>query len=285
MKMRRLAWLQVSLYLSMSVGAAGTIWAADPANGAGDVSSIVRMPDEINRETSEVGEKDVAVLARARAANRDVYSSLQSFVCKEEISRYKGDLNGQSARALDMVSAKLSFEDGVEQYSNIYENNRQRRSLSSLPGAWSEGEFGTLLLQTQQLLSKQEVSFDTFADVKGAAAAIYHFDVAEEESPWDLNVGGQAYRIAFRTSVWISVDTGEMLKIDRTTQGIAAESDIAEIQWSITLEHFTFDGKTWLLPSTGSYAVLYKESQYREWNLITFSGYRHYGSEAAVKFN
>lgn len=125
-----------------------------------------------------------------------MYSSLQSFVCKEEISRYKGNLNGQSAKALDTVSAKLSFEGGIEQYSNIYHNNRQRDSLASLPGAWSEGEFGTLLLQTQQMLSTQKVNFETFADVKGEPAAIYHFDVAEDESPWDLTVGGHHYRVA-----------------------------------------------------------------------------------------
>lgn len=110
-------------------------WAA---NGpAGDIPPTARNPLVDDR----------AILKRARAANEDVYSSLQSFVCSEEIDRFKGKLNGQSVKALDKVTAKLSFERGIEQYSDILQNQRPRSGMSSLAGAWSEGEFGTLLLQ------------------------------------------------------------------------------------------------------------------------------------------
>ena len=144
--------------------------------------------------------------------------------------------------------------------------------MSSLPGAWSEGEFGTLLLQTQQLLTSQNVEFDSSAAIMGEQAAVYHFDVSSAESPWDLNVAGKHYRLPFRTTVWISVNSGEILRIERTSASIDGDTGISGIEWSISLDHFNINGKSWLLPATGSYTVLYKEWRKREWNEIEFFG-------------
>src|SRR5207302_7287151 len=88
------------------------------------------------------------ILSKALAANENLYSSLQSFVCHERIERFRGPLNALTGRALDTVTANLSFENGVEHYSDVRQNTRPRDSISNLTGAWSEGEFGTLLLQT-----------------------------------------------------------------------------------------------------------------------------------------
>ena len=213
-----------------------------------------------------------------------MYASLQSFVCSEEINRFKGSLNGQTAHALDKVTAKLSFERGVEQYTNVKQNSKPKDGMSSLPGAWSEGEYGTLLLQTQQMLGRQKVEFESFAEFKGEQAAVYHFDVAENESPWDLSVGGHHYRLPFRTNVWISVNTREILRIERATSSMAAETHISGLQWGITLDHVALNGKAWLLPSTGTYSVTYNESRHLEWNQISFTGYQRYGAEASLKF-
>src|SRR5580698_3023516 len=77
------------------------------------------------------------LLQKARAANGDLYSTLKSFVCREEIERYKGDLHGSKTRSIDHVSANLSFENGVEHYFDIHQNAHGLTSLSAIAGAWS----------------------------------------------------------------------------------------------------------------------------------------------------
>ena len=225
------------------------------------------------------------ILSKARAANENLYSSLQSFVCHERIERFRGPLNAETGRALDTVTANLSFENGVEHYSDVRQNMRPRDGISNLTGAWSEGEFGTLLLQTGTLLRTQPVSFQALATLDGVATAIYRFDVPEEISPWDLDVDGRHYRLSFRTDVWISIETGEILKIARASSGIAAETRISALEWKVTLQPVDLNGKQWLLPKTGEYSVLYDQSNRREWNLMNFSDYRRYGSEVALRFD
>ena len=84
------------------------------------------------------------------------------------------------------------------------QNDRSRASLPEIMGAWSEGEFGTLLQQTGKLLKLQPVSFVSFDNLNGIPTAIYRFVVPEKDSPWDLSVGAQHYKIPFSTDVWIS---------------------------------------------------------------------------------
>ncbi len=273
MTTRSTLWLHVCLCFGlMAASRAG--WAANPTSLAGASGG------------SAPGSQDeVAILEHARAANENLFSALQSFVCDEEIERFRGSIDGGSSHALDTVTAKLSFERGVEQYSEIYQNKHPRPRISSLAGAWSEGEYGTLLLQTQQLLATQSVRFETYGEVDEEKAAIYHFDVASDESPWDLMVGGRHYRLSFSTDVWISIESGEILKINRTSLNVPAETHISEVRWNISLDRVDLNGRLWLLPTSGTYVVAYNESHRREWNLISFTNYQRYGAETALKFD
>jgi len=225
------------------------------------------------------------ILEKARAVNQDLSAALKAFVCHEEIQRFKGSLTGETGGRIDTITATLSFENGTERYSEIKQNSLFRRSISSLTGAWSEGEFGTLLLQTQQLLAIQNVEFQAFAEVNGTRTAIYRFNVSESDSPWELDVGGGHYNIPFRTEVWIAVQTGEILKIERTSISVPAATLISQVEWSVELQRVDLNGKQWLLPMTSAYAVTYEQSNRKEWNIMNFSDYRRYGSQVALRFD
>ncbi|MGA8027940.1 MAG: hypothetical protein WB992_12430, partial [Bryobacteraceae bacterium] len=205
-------------------------------------------------------------------------------VCSEQMDRYQAQFNGGHPRRVDTVNAQLSFENGVENYTDIHQNNRQRASLSTIEGAWSEGEFGTLLRQTRALLGTQPVSLQTNTDLNGVPAALYSLEVSGTDSPWDLVVRAQQYRLPFRTKVWVSKASGQIMKIERTSEAIPHDVGISEIQWSVTLKPVQLDGKTWLLPNTGEYSVLYEHANHREWNVINFSDYHHYASRSVIHF-
>lgn len=224
------------------------------------------------------------LLAFVRQVNEDLYSSLRSFVCNEEMRRFVARVNGEGSRHIDTISAKLSFENGVEHYTEIRQNDRERDSISNIAGAWSTGEFGTLLLQTEMLLATQPVMFGGNTDLDGTPATIYRVDIPEQDSPWDLIIRSEHFRIPFRTEIWVSRATGQILKIERTSTGVPFRKGIAEIRWRVALEAVELNGKTWLLPTTGEYTVLYEHSGRREWNEITFSNYHRYGSEVALRF-
>ncbi len=224
------------------------------------------------------------LLEKARRANDDLHATLKSFVCQEEIQRFQGNLRGSKTNAIDRVTAHLSFENGVEHYSDIHQDTHSLVSMSAMDGAWSVGEFGTLLEQTARLMESQPVSFVDSTTLDGTAAAIYRFVVAEGQSPWDLAVGPRHYRIPFTTDVWLSTASGEILKITRKSLALPEGTRISEIDWDVTLDAVDLNGKKWHLPTAAAYSVSYAESKRREWNQMSFSDYRRYSSESTLEF-
>lgn len=224
------------------------------------------------------------LLARARIANDDLYSSLQSFVCEEQIERYKGSLSAANGKRIDTVTTRVSFENGVEHYTDVYRNKRKRAAIEELPGAWSEGEFGTLLRQTQIALKTAPVQFREYTDLEGTPAAIYGVEVTEQNSAWDLLIESSHYRIPFRAEIWLARETGQILKVERTSTWIPSHMGISEIRWGVTLQMRELNGRSWLLPKAADYTVLYEQRGRREWNEMTFSAYRRYSSETSLWF-
>ena len=253
-----------------------------PSTTNSNSDAVVRLGSGV-APTESPAEQEL--LARASAAGQDLYATLKSFVCNERVERFKGRISSNAARQVDSVTARLSFENGAEHYTNLRQKDRPLTALADLTGAWSEGEFGTLLKQTGQLLRSQPVSFVRWGEVDGAAAGLYQFEVTTENSPWDLLVSGRHFIIPFFTEVWISRSSGQILKIMRTSLSVPAELHISEINWEVTLGRVDLNARTWLLPKEASYQVLYRETNRREWNTMHFSDYHRYGSEVALRFN
>jgi hypothetical protein len=224
------------------------------------------------------------LLARVEIENELRYTDLQSFVCHEQMDRFRSNLKGDNPKRLDTVTAQVSFENGVENYSGIQQNNRLRGSMTEIPGAWSEGEFGTLLRQTKTLLTTRTSTSQPTKSQEGEAAVLYSLSVPGQESPWELIVDNQKFRVPFLTEVMVSQTTGRILKIKRTSTAMPASFGISEIEWSVNLKPVLMDGNQWLLPTSGDYSILYQKSNRREWNEITFAGYHRYTAASVIHF-
>lgn len=219
------------------------------------------------------------------SANEGLYTQLESFVCSERIERFATRKRAASGTPLDTLKAQVSFENGHEHYSDVKREGQTVATLSSVPGAWSEGEFGTLLRQTEKLVRTENIQFDGDDEIYDAPATRFHFDVSEHDSPWDLEVAGKHYRVPFRAQVWVDKSSGEILKTTRTSLGAIADTRIAKLEWSVTLASVDLNGKKWLLPKQGEYLVEYETSGRREWNELSFSNYHRYGAETSLRFD
>ncbi len=214
----------------------------------------------------------------------EIYLNLESFVCNEEIRRFRGSIAGAKLRQIDRLTARVSFENGIERYTDVRQNDRERPAFSRLIGAWSTGEYGTLLRQTDQLLRTPRVPFCSDTEIDGTPATLCSIWVLRQETPWDLKVRAHHYRIPFHTDVWVAKASGQILKLERVSTEVPRQMGISEIRWDVSLQTLELNGRTWLLPKTGRYAVLYGASGRSEWNEMTFSNYHRYGSEVSLRF-
>jgi hypothetical protein len=246
---------------------------------------LIALPVIALLVSSRVFAADRDLLQLVNDTSENAYSGLRSFVCDEKIDRFGGSLNGARQWPIDAITAALSFENGVEHYSDIRRNDQIQPDIASLSGAWSEGEFGTLLRQTGQLLRVEPVTFQRVAEIDGVVAVVYAFDVPEADSPWELAVDSHRYRLAFHTEFWLSQMSGQILRVVRTAPKIASDTGIASIAWSVSLRPIKLNGTEWLLPASADYDVSYAHKNRHEWNRISFGNYRRYGSQVALRFD
>jgi hypothetical protein len=221
----------------------------------------------------------------AKQTNDSVHSELRAFICDERIERFRARLTSNRNDRVDTVTAELSYANGEEVYSHILQNNKPRRSVESLEGAWSLGEYGTLLRQSQHLLGSKTAMFRQLTTINGIDAAIYSFDTSESDTPWILTVAQKDYRIAFRTFVWVSFPSAQILKIARVSRDIDQESRITQITWMVTFKTCKLKGKQYIVPEGGQYAVTHGLDGWCEWNVLTFSNYHRYEAETRVTFD
>jgi hypothetical protein len=226
----------------------------------------------------------VELLDRVRASAERVFADLTNFVCGEQIERFRGSAHNPAGHRVDVITSQVSYVSNAEHYSDIFQNNKPLRQIGSLSGAWSEGEYGTILRETITALRSRAIKFIAFSMLEGQPAAVYSFEYTSADSPWDIAISGSHYTVPFRGQVWASPGTGNILRIDRIARNVPVETGIAGVNWAVMFGPRQADGKTFWLPSKGVYSVSYLNSDRHEWNEIAFSDYKRYSSDVVVHF-
>lgn len=221
-------------------------------------------------------------LARQSADRMD--KNLAQFVCHEQIDRFKGSGKSEQRRKVDVITSLVSYDSGEEHYAEIQQNNKPLSRIGALKGAWSEGEYGTFLREAMTIFNSKPVRFVSMGILEGQPAAVYAFDLSFDESPWDIQVAGKHYILPFQGQLWVSPQTGNILRIDRISTSVSSETGISGVNWSVSFGPVEVEGKSSWLPTKAVYSVTYWGSDRHEWNKIAFSGYRRYGSEVIVHF-
>jgi len=261
------------IMLSKAAGDARII--SDPLKG----STPAILPS--SKETTDLEHQ---LLARAKENTAAMASDLVNFICRERIERFRAPHGESIGKPIDVITSNVSFEDGQERYTEVFQNNKARRSIASVSGAWSEGEYATFLNETRKVLDSGALKLQSVSSLNGVPAGLFSFEFNESNSPWDLQIASRHYPVGFLFEMWVGLDSGEILRVSRSSTSISPQSLIAEVDWLVNFDRFDLDGKTFMLPKDGLYSVTYLTSAKHEWNVLAFSDYHRFGSEVAVHF-
>jgi hypothetical protein len=225
-----------------------------------------------------------ALLEQARQSASRIHQVMAGFVCSERITRFNGNLGNKQSRKIDVITSRVAYNSDKEQYTDIRQNDKPLSRIGAVKGAWSEGEYGTFLREAGAILNSRPVRFLSISSLDNQPAAAYSFDLAAEESPWDIQVSGKHYTLPFHGQLWISPGTGNILRIDRISSRVPPETGISGVNWSVGFAQIDVEGKSCWLPVKAIYSVTYLNSGRHEWNTIVFSDYHRYGSDVVVHF-
>jgi hypothetical protein len=277
-------WLAIGICSLIWVRAADASSSSGPtatgrAEGAPDVTfPAVPIVSPRNEPVSE------ELLVKARQAAARMFSEVENVICREDVKRFKSA--GGAEHPLDVIQTQVTIENGEERYSSILQNNRKRSRMADVGGAWSQGEYATFLSEVRQvLLSNRFIHTAYGAELNGAPAVMFPFEMNQNDTNWDFEVSSRHYVLPFQGELWVSSETGEILRIRRFATQMDRTTGIAEVDWTVDFAPVSIEGRMVSLPVRALYSVTYVRGQSRHWNAVSFSSYRHFGSDTVIRYD
>lgn len=263
---------------------------------AEDAEPTVAEPEEEDVETIEciwVGKEEKTAVAPVsdqdgflEAARRTVFefsSTLPNFICEQLTSRYVSFSNPPKWELQDRVSAEIVYENGKESYRNLKRNGKPLRSRSpDDTGAWSSGEFSSLMQGVFHPLTEAKFTDQGSARINGKPARLYDFEVSASRSKWRVAFEEIAVHPPYKGSVWFDPETHRVLRIEMGADKLPDNFGLDMVEISVDYDKFRIGAQYHLLTSYAVNLACQRGSRICSKNEIDFRGYRKFAAESTI---
>jgi hypothetical protein len=226
------------------------------------------------------------LIRRATDAAMDFTESLPNYVCRENVGRYVSQSHVPNWQAVDIVGTDVIYENHKESYKNLTINGKAvKKSMEEMDGAWSTGEFGTILINLFSPGTVSEFKFVKDSRSGGILAKMYEFNVTHANSTWQVHVGGQVYSPAYKGAVWIDPHSARVLRIEMQAYGFPQDFPTDHVESATDYEYTRLgDSQQYLLPVHSENLMCQRGSDDCSRNVIDFRNYRKYTGESTIKY-
>ncbi len=227
----------------------------------------------------------MVLIEKAREVASDTTEKLPNFVCEQFTTRYMSQTNPPQWTAQDVVSAKVVYEDGKESYQNISVNGRPMKDFfDGENGAWSKGEFGTVLRDLFDPSTAARFHYATEAQIHGISSAVYDYSVEQPRSHWMIQATGQTYNPASRGSIWVDKKEGKTLRIESSAVGLPKDFPLDTAETAVDYDYVAIGTHRVLLPVRSEVLMCQRGSPICTRNVIEFRNYHQFGADTNVTF-
>jgi len=227
-----------------------------------------------------------ALVEKAREVAATFDEGLPNYICNEVITRYHSEAKVTSWAVQDVLSAEVVYEDRKESYRNITINGKASKKSPEESGAWSTGEFGSILVDLVQSTTAADFKYAQDATIAHLSASIYDYAVARPRSHWKVKIGGQYIFPAYKGSVWIEKQGAHVLRIEMQAKEIPAEFPDNKVESAVDYEYVSLGTpEKFLLPVRAEVLACGRGSYECERNVIEFRNYHKFSGASTIKFN
>lgn len=226
-----------------------------------------------------------AFIEKARAAAMAYMEGLPNYVCQENTTRYVSETRNPNWQVIDVVSAEVVYENRKESYRNLTINGKPTKKAPEDTGAWSSGEFGTILRNLFEPGTDADFKYAEDDRIAHQAAAIYKFSVERMRSSWKIWVPGQYILPSYKGSVWVDKQSANALRIEMQATDIPEEFPRIAVETAVDYDYISLGTpEKFLLPVRAEVLSCARGSNECERNVIEFRNYHKFTGESTIKF-
>jgi hypothetical protein len=225
-------------------------------------------------------------IKRAQETALEFTETLPNYMCQEMVTRFSSEVSPPNWQPHDVVSVDVVYEGGKEDYRNQKINGKPvKKGTEESSGAWSTGEFGTILVDLFSPATGADFRFRRESRASGVTARMYEFEVQRENSHWLVHTGSQQYRPAYRGAVWIDPKTFRVLRIEMQSRNMPAEFPLDKVESATDYEYVRLGGtQQFLLPVHAETLSCQRGTSRCSRNVIDFRNYHKYTGESNIQF-
>jgi hypothetical protein len=202
------------------------------------------------------------------------------------MTRYHSESQKANWQPIDVVAMALVYDRGQESYRDITINGKAtKKSIEDLSGAWSSGEFGTVLADLFSPATAADFEFRKEARSAGRASMVYDFSVEREHAHWRIMVASQLITPPYKGSVWIDKATNRVLRIEMQATHIPEAFPIDKVEMATDYEFVRFGERQYLVPVHAENLGCQRDSDNCTRNVIDFRNYHKYSGESTITFD
>ncbi len=250
------------------------------------------IPDDpaptLSRRAAPVPPADphAALVEKAREAAATFLDSLPNYVCQEQTTRYVSETRQPTWNVVDIVSAEVVYDDHQESYRNLQINGRPTKKSPEDSGAWSTGEFGTILANLFAPQTDADFKYIQEDTIEHRAASIFDFKVKRVRSNWKIWVPGQYIVPSYKGSVWIDKQTAQVLRIEMQAKDVPEAFPEITVETAVDYDTIGLgSADRFLLPVQAQALSCWRNSNECQRNTIEFRNYHKFEGESIIKFN
>jgi hypothetical protein len=225
------------------------------------------------------------IIEKAREAAGAFLETLPNYFCQEVMTRYQSGSQRASWQPVDVVSMALVYEKGQESYRNIQVNGKAtKKKMEDLAGAWSTGEFGSVLLDLFSPSTAADFEFRKESRTGGRSAMVYDYVVEREHSHWRIMVASQLVLPSYSGSVWVDKETKRVLRIEMQATKMPEAFPVDKVEMATDYEFVRFGDREYLVPVHAESLGCQRDSDLCTRNVIDFRNYHRYSGESNITF-
>jgi hypothetical protein len=226
-----------------------------------------------------------AKIEKARAAVGSFTESLPNYVCKEQVARFVSTTHKVDWHAQDVVATDVVYDNHREQYKNLTINGKPvKKGEEEKSGAWSTGEFGTVLVDLFSPATSAAFRQRGNATIAGRAASLYDFSVEQPNSHWRVTMASQSVFPAYKGSVWIDQETSRVLRIEMQSFRMPTEFPLDKVESATDYEFVRIGDQRFLLPVHAETLSCERGTDNCSRNVIDFRNYHKFTGESSIKY-
>ncbi len=224
-----------------------------------------------------------AFIEKAKDEAAGLLTGLPNYVCQEYTTRYVSE--GKSDwHAVDVVSLDMVYQDGKEDYRNIAINGKPWKKPIEESGAWSTGEFGTILRDLFSPSTAATFKYSKDSTASGLPAHMYNFTVDRAHSHWRVTMVAQSIFPSYKGSIWLDKTGARPLRIEMQATQIPPDFPEDAVESAVDYGYVSLGTQKFFVPLKAEVLSCHRGMNTCDRNVIEFRNYHKYSGQSDIIF-